>query len=523
LSDNPYRLPRHVVPTHYDLRLEPDLETLKFDGSVEVTIEVTQPVEEVVLNAAEVTVTKASVATAGGEILAATVSYDEAAERVTLALEATLGPGIHRLLIEHTGIINDQLRGLYKSVYVDAEGDEHLIATYFEGLPEALGIDLEIFKSLGSSPGNQGGFNMTALALRGSRFHNGVSRIHGEVASRMEGYVWPQVPPEENPIRHVTNGVHVPTFLAREWAGLLDMRLGTEWRNELLNTRFWEQVQQIPDHNFWSLRQSLKAELLEEVRRRVVRQHRRNGLSPTQIERLTRLLHGQHMDILTIGFARRFATYKRATLLFSDPERLARLLGDPERPVLIIFAGKAHPNDLPGQHLIQAIHDFSRRPEFEGRIVLLEGYDLALARKLVTGVDVWLNTPEHPLEASGTSGQKAGLNGVINLSVLDGWWGEGYTGDNGWAITPHGPEFDAAFRNQEEGRELLDILEHQVIPLYFERNSHGYPARWVQLSKRSMISILPRFNAQRMVMDYVRDFYGPARDQGRRLSADALR
>ena len=398
--------------------------------------------------------------------------------------------------------------------------DHALMHEYFAGFAEDLGIDMETLLELGSSPANQGGFNMTALALRGSRFHNGVSRIHGGVASRMEAYVWPEVPPEENPIGHVTNGVHVPTFLAREWAGLLDMRLGSEWRNELLNERFWERVDEIPDHTFWSLRQSLKAELLEEVRRRAVRQYRRNGLSPTQIERLTRLLSGSHMDILTIGFARRFATYKRATLLFSDPERLARLLNDPERPVLVIYAGKAHPNDLPGQHLIQVIHDFSRRPEFEGRIVLLEGYDLALARKLVTGVDVWLNTPEFPLEASGTSGQKAGLNGVVNLSVLDGWWGEGYTGDNGWAITPHGPEFDAAFRNQEEGRELLDILEHRVIPLYFERNSHGYPTGWVQLSKRSMKTILPRFNAQRMVMDYVRDYYGPAARQGRLLAAD---
>ncbi|HHQ42407.1 MAG TPA: glycosyltransferase family 1 protein [Chromatiales bacterium] len=398
--------------------------------------------------------------------------------------------------------------------------DHALMHEYFSGFAEELGIDMETLLELGSSPANQGGFNMTALALRGSRFHNGVSRIHGGVASRMEAYVWPEVPPEENPIGHVTNGVHVPTFLAREWAGLLDMRLGSEWRNELLNERFWERVDEIPDHTFWSLRQSLKAELLEEVRRRAVRQYRRNGLSPTQIERLTRLLSGSHMDILTIGFARRFATYKRATLLFSDPERLARLLNDPERPVLVIYAGKAHPNDLPGQHLIQVIHDFSRRPEFEGRIVLLEGYDLALARKLVTGVDVWLNTPEFPLEASGTSGQKAGLNGVVNLSVLDGWWGEGYTGDNGWAITPHGPEFDAAFRNQEEGRELLDILEHRVIPLYFERNSHGYPTGWVQLSKRSMKTILPRFNAQRMVMDYVRDYYGPAARQGRLLAAD---
>ncbi len=397
--------------------------------------------------------------------------------------------------------------------------DEHLIATYFEGLPEALGIDLETFKSLGSSPGNQGGFNMTALALRGSRFHNGVSRIHGEVASRMEGYVWPQVPPEENPIRHVTNGVHVPTFLAREWANLFDMRF-REWRNQMLDEDYWNCIDDIPDHRYWSLHQSLKTELLEDVYRRMLHQHRRNGCSEALISRLTGVVRQTDADILVMGFARRFATYKRATLLFSDPQRLAALLNDPERPVLLLFAGKAHPNDLPGQQLIQTIHEFSQRPEFIGKIILLEGYDLALARKMVTGVDVWINTPEYPMEASGTSGQKAGINGVINLSVLDGWWGEGYNGENGWAIAPHGPQFDPAYRNQEEANDLLNLLERKVVPLYYQRDGHGYSEGWVRLSKNSMKSIIPRFNAQRMVMDYVRDFYGPARDQGRRLGAD---
>ncbi len=397
--------------------------------------------------------------------------------------------------------------------------DEHLIATYFEGLPEALGIDLETFKSLGSSPGNQGGFNMTALALRGSRFHNGVSRIHGEVASRMEGYVWPQVPPEENPIRHVTNGVHVPTFLAREWANLFDMRF-REWRNQMLDEDYWNCIDDIPDHRYWSLHQSLKTELLEDVYRRMLHQHRRNGCSEALISRLTGVVRQTDADILVMGFARRFATYKRATLLFSDPQRLAALLNDPERPVLLIFAGKAHPNDLPGQQLIQTIHEFSQRPEFIGKIILLEGYDLALARKMVTGVDVWINTPEYPMEASGTSGQKAGINGVINLSVLDGWWGEGYNGENGWAIAPHGPQFDPAYRNQEEANDLLNLLERKVVPLYYQRDGHGYSEGWVRLSKNSMKSIIPRFNAQRMVMDYVRDFYGPARDQGRRLGTD---
>ena len=398
--------------------------------------------------------------------------------------------------------------------------DHHLMEQYFRDFVPKLGLDMPRFLALGASPGNEDGFNQTALALRGSRFHNGVSRIHGGVASRMEAYVWPEVPPEENPIGHVTNGVHVPTFLAREWLGLFDMRFGGQWRNQLNNPDYWACIDQIPDYTFWSLRQSLKSEMMEEVQRRAVAQYRRNGYSETQIKRLTRLLSAEHTDVLTIGFARRFATYKRATLLFSDPERLARLLNDPERPVLIIFAGKAHPHDHPGQHLIKVIHDFSRRPEFEGRIILLENYDLALARKLVTGVDVWLNNPEYPLEASGTSGQKAGINGVLNLSVLDGWWAEGYNGANGWAITPHGPEFDPAFRDQEESRELLDILEREVVPMYFRRNGHGYPEDWVRMSKESMKHLIPRFNAQRMLMDYVRHYYAPAARQWRALSRD---
>lgn len=398
--------------------------------------------------------------------------------------------------------------------------DHSLITSYLGEFVSGLGIGVDQFLALGSSPNTQGGFNMTAFALRGSRCHNGVSRIHGSVASSMEGYIWPQIPPQENPIHYVTNGVHVPTFLAREWVNLLDMRLGGEWRSELRNEEYWERIDEIPDYSFWSLRQSLKSEFLADVRRRAIVQHRRNGCSPLQIERLTRHLAPEELNVLTLGFARRFATYKRATLLFSDPDRLARILNDPQRPVMLIFAGKAHPNDLPGQHLVQVIHDFSRRREFEGKILVLEGYDLALARKLVTGVDVWVNTPEYPMEASGTSGQKAGINGVLNLSVLDGWWGEGYNGENGWAITPHGPEFDASYRNREEAQELLDIIEHQVVPLYYERNSHGYSEGWVRMSKASVKSLLPRFNAERMVTKYVTDYYGPARRNWLRLSTD---
>ncbi|MEA2094977.1 MAG: alpha-glucan family phosphorylase, partial [Pseudomonadota bacterium] len=401
---------------------------------------------------------------------------------------------------------------------------EHgLISSYFREYIMDLGIDMETFLALGATPGNPGGFNQTALALRGSRFHNGVSRVHGSVASEMEGYIWPQIPHEENPIGYVTNGVHLNTFLARDWSNLYDMRFGRDWRDELLNAEYWERIDEIPDHSYWSLRQSLKSELLDNVLRRALLQHRRNGCSESLMERLTRQMAHNESDILTIGFARRFATYKRATLLFSDPERLQRLLNDPQRPVLLIFAGKAHPHDLPGQELIRKIHEYSMDPAFIGKIILLEGYDLALARRLVTGIDVWLNTPEYPLEASGTSGEKAGMNGVINLSVLDGWWAEGYNGDNGWAITPHDPHFDVEYRNHEEASELLDLLENQIIPLYYERNGHGFSDGWVRISKASMKSCIPHFNAQRMLRDYIRNYYAPASRQARALSADGLK
>jgi starch phosphorylase len=396
-----------------------------------------------------------------------------------------------------------------------------LVGMYFSDYVRELGIEMPRFLALGTSPHNDKGFNQTALALRGSRFHNGVSRVHGGVASEMESYIWPQIPAEENPMRHVTNGVHLQTFLARDWANLYDMRFGRDWTAELLNEEYWECVDRIPDHSFWSLHQSLKTDLFSNVWERAMTQHRRNGCGETLARRLTQYLTPHDNDILTIGFARRFATYKRAALLFADPARLERLLGDPASPVLFIFAGKAHPHDLPGQQLVQLIHEFSLKPEFIGKIILLEGYDMSLARRLVTGVDVWLNTPEFPMEASGTSGQKAAMNGVINLSVLDGWWAEGFNGENGWAITPHDPYIDEAYRNHEESNELLDILETEVIPVYYDRNGHGYSERWVSMSKASMKSALPKFNSQRMLRDYIRDFYAPASRQHRLLGERA--
>jgi len=222
------------------------------------------------------------------------------------------------------------------------------------------------------------------------------------------------------------------------------------------------------------------------------------------------ILENKHGDILTFGFARRFATYKRANLLLKDPDRLARIVNNSDRPVLFLFAGKAHPNDLPGQSLIRQIHQMAREPRFQGRLLIIENYDLALGRRLVTGVDVWLNTPEYPMEASGTSCEKAGLNGVINCSVPDGWWGEGYNGTNGWSITPHGAEFDHEYRDTMEANELLDLIEHEIVPLYYRSGDHGYSNAWVAKSKESMKTTLPNFNSQRMVLDYATQFYGPA-------------
>jgi len=388
---------------------------------------------------------------------------------------------------------------------------------YFTLCCKNLNIEFDLFMKLGDSPNGHQRFNMTALALRGSRFHNGVSRIHGGVSSQMESYVWPQIPPDENPITYVTNGVHVPTFLAREWVNLFDMRY-REWRNQLLNRSYWKCIDDIPDHRFWSLRQELKTQMLENILRLTERRYKKNHANDALTRRITQYIGTPELDVLVMGFARRFATYKRATLMFKDKNRLSRLLNDPERPVILVFAGKAHPNDEPGQDLIRAIHNYAHMPEFQGRIILLEDYNMSMARSLVTGVDVWINTPEYPLEASGTSGEKAAINGVLNLSVLDGWWGEAFNGKNGWGISPHGVGTDPEIRDREEANDLLDIMEHEIIPIFYNRGQQGYSKYWVKLSKGSMKSCIPRFNASRMVMDYVKKLYSPAKKQNQILA-----
>jgi starch phosphorylase len=371
--------------------------------------------------------------------------------------------------------------------------------------------------ALGRAP-TGGDFNMTALALRGSRYQNGVSRIHGGVSARLLSDFWPQVSPEENPIGYVTNGVHVATFLAPEWSELLDRFLGVGWMHRLGHPGIWEKIRGIPDHMFWSVRQDIKARLFHMIRHRMALQHTRNHGSESHLERLLRYADPVNPNVLTIGFGRRFATYKRATLLFNDLDNVRRLLSDRTRQVLFLFAGKAHPADEPGQELIRTLAHMSHQGEFTGRILFIEGYDLHIARRLVSGVDVWLNNPVHPLEASGTSGMKAGMNGVVNLSILDGWWDEGYDGENGWAIKPASPQLDPHRRDSEEARTLYEILQDRVIPLYYDRTEGGYSPGWIRMAKRAMASILPRYDASRMLGEYVSKYYIPASRQGHRYA-----
>ncbi|MCP4695326.1 MAG: glycosyltransferase family 1 protein [Gammaproteobacteria bacterium] len=382
-----------------------------------------------------------------------------------------------------------------------------------------LGLSNHEFMALGRLPDDSPDFNMTTLAITGARHINGVSRIHGRVSSEICAKNWPGILPRENPISYVTNGVHVPTFLLQDWHSLFDQYLGAEWRNRLTDIDFWRHIDAIPAHMFWSVKQAIKSQMLEVLRATLLVQHARNQVSEVHLERMLKHLDPHNPNVLTIGFARRFATYKRATLLFSDLELLRKILNNKKRPVLFVFAGKAHPADQPGQELMKTVHEMSCRPEFVGKILLVEGYNISLGRRLVSGVDVWLNTPVYPQEASGTSGMKAAINGTINLSVLDGWWAEGYDGKNGWAIRPS-TQKNTELRDREDARTLYELLQDKVIPLYYERESFGYSEAWVKKAKYSMSTILPRFNMLRMMNEYLDKLYIPAARHGRQMMAD---
>ena len=382
-----------------------------------------------------------------------------------------------------------------------------MMRRYFGDFTRELDLPFDELFSFGQTRVNEDDpFSMTILALRVSRHANGVSKLHGEVSRALWKDVWAGVPVEEVPITSITNGIHTKTWMAPEFSALYTKHLG-DWEERLTDPDFWRGVMDIPDARLWETHQSLKLRLVEFVRERVRIRRTRVGESMESIRRANSILDP---EILTIGFARRFATYKRGALLFSDKERLARLLNDTKRPVQFIFAGKAHPRDEGGKALIKEVYKFSRQEGFENRIVFVEDYDTYIARRLVQGVDLWLNNPLRPLEASGTSGMKLPPNGGLNLSVLDGWWCESYNGKNGWAI---GPEIDdGAVEQQSEvdASSLYQLLENQIIPLYYAKPDGKLPLAWLQLMRESIRSVTPVFNTHRMVQEYTERLYRPA-------------
>jgi len=387
-----------------------------------------------------------------------------------------------------------------------------LVEKYFRTYTDQLQLSFNDFLALGrQNPLNESeDFCMTVLALRMAGHSNGVSKLHGLISRRMWRNVWPGLPLEDVPIGSITNGVHAPSWVSRDMAGLFTRYLGPRWREDPADYALWSRIHQIPDEELWRTHERRRERLVAFARQRLRAQLEAIGAPPAQVAQADEILDP---EALTIGFARRFATYKRATLLLRNPERLLRILNETGRPVQLIFAGKAHPRDSAGKELIRQIVHFSRRPEVRRRMVFLEDYDITVARYLVQGVDVWLNTPRRPLEASGTSGMKAALNGAINLSILDGWWDEGYSPETGWAIGCGEEYGDENYQDEVESNALYDLLEKEVSPLFFARAHNGLPKSWIARMKNSMRTLGPQFNAKRMVREYVEEIYVPSEER----------
>lgn len=399
---------------------------------------------------------------------------------------------------------------------------QDLLRSYFADYIQPLGLSFDEFMALGRvnrmDYGEQ--FNMAVFALRHAHHCNGVSKLHGQVTRRMVQSGYTGFPLDEVPISYVTNGVHTRSFISKEMVSLLDRYLGGRWSQEINDHGIWDKVDQIPDEELWRVRERRRDRLVVFSRERLKDQYEQRGMSDYEIRKAREVLSS---NALTIGFARRFATYKRAALLLADPERLTRLLTDPQRPVQILFAGKAHPRDDGGKELIRQIVQFARREEVRSRIVFLEDYDLSVARYLVQGVDVWLNTPRRPMEASGTSGMKVLANGGMNVSIPDGWWDEGYRPNTGWSIG-RGEEYaDPNYQDRIEAMTLYDILEKEVVPLFYDRSSEGLPRAWISRIKSSMRILCPTFNTNRMVSEYADRFYLPASQRATELCADGLK
>ncbi|MBN1268976.1 MAG: alpha-glucan family phosphorylase [Kiritimatiellae bacterium] len=386
--------------------------------------------------------------------------------------------------------------------------DVPLVEKFLKPYADSMGMELPKLLDLGKSypEGGSQPFNLTALAIRFSRCSNGVSKLHGEVANQMWRHLYPPEVAKDSPIKYVTNGVHLPTWLGHDVRTLIEEKFGSDWQDRMCEKGYWDGLRKVSDRDVWEAHQNQKERLIRLVRHRLVAQLARHGKSPEEIREVDHMLDP---NILTIGFARRFATYKRAGLIFQDYNRLRNIIANAEHPVQIIFSGKAHPADVPGQELVRHIVNIAFYSELKGRIFFVEDYGIRIARHLVQGVDVWLNTPRRPREASGTSGMKAAMNGAANLSVADGWWPEGHNGKNGWVIGESRHYDNEEMQDYEDAASFYDILERQIIPLYYSERDKGMPAKWVELMKECMISILPAFNAVRMLEEYARASYWP--------------
>jgi len=396
-----------------------------------------------------------------------------------------------------------------------------LMEKYFSSLYKSIGLSKKEFLALGrKNPQNENEhFCMTVLALKMSTHSNGVSKLHAVVSRGMWEDVWPGIPTDEVPISSITNGTHGPSWISRDMVGLFDRYLGPRWKEDPGDYATWGRVHHIPDEELWRTHERRRERLVAYARHRLHHQLVARGAPPSEANQAREILDS---EALTIGFGRRFATYKRAALLLRDAERLIEILGNKDRPVQIIFAGKAHPRDNAGKDLIRQIIHFERNPKIRRRMVFLEDYDMVVARYMVQGVDVWLNTPRRPLEASGTSGMKAAFNGALNLSILDGWWVEAYNVHTGWAIG-RGEEYsEEAYQDEVEANALYDLLEKDVVPLFYDRGADGLPRAWISRMKSSMRSICPVFNTNRMVREYAESFYIPSAKRFQLMSADQM-
>ena len=396
-----------------------------------------------------------------------------------------------------------------------------LMDKYFGSYFPTLGINRKRFLALGRmlSDDDSESFKMPILALMLSSYINGVSKLHGQVSREMWGGLWPGVPVNEVPIISITNGVHIKNWLSEEMSCLYERYLGPNWANETMDKSVWDNVDQIPDEEFWRTHQRCKGQLIVFARNRLKAQMQRRGTYHSELNRAQEVLDP---EALTIGFARRFACYKRGNLLLKDPQRLIRLLSDPKRPVQVIFAGKAHPRDTAGKDIIRQIIHFANQHNVRRRIVFLENYDIDVARVMVRGVDIWLSNPRRPMEASGTSGMKAAVNGVLNMSTLDGWWCEGYTPEGGWVIGAEESYDDDDYQDVVESQAIYNMLENEIIPLFYTRSVDDLPRAWIHRVRNSIKWIAPRFNTNRMVGQYTRRFYNPSAAKWRYLTAEAM-